>query len=100
VAACAVLLPVTALSSAADITPGAAIDVSASPIVVNAGPGDQADSHVAGSLISYTDYSGPTPQIRYHDLASASDAGIPNGGNFDVRSAIRRRTIVYTHIGA
>jgi hypothetical protein len=68
------------------------------PITVNNGPGDQVDPHVSGTLVSYTDFTGPTPQIRYHDLATNSDAAIPNNGAFDIVSDVSGTTIVYTHV--
>jgi hypothetical protein len=93
-----VALALPAAASAADMTPVGTVDVSGSVVAVNNGPGDQLDSHVSGNLVSYTDFSGTNPVIRYHDLAADTDNAIPGGSDFDVVSAIRGSTIVYTDV--
>ncbi|MCP3105156.1 hypothetical protein LZ198_40440 [Myxococcus sp. K15C18031901] len=85
------LLP--ALSPAAD-----APSLSGALQVVNAGPGDQTDPHVSGSLVAYTNESGGTSEIRYHDLTTGEDAAIPNGGAFDFVSDVSGGTVVFTRV--
>jgi len=85
------LLP--ALSSAA-----AAPSLAGTLQVVNSSPGDQTDPHVSGSLVAYTNESGGSSEIRYHDLTTGADAAIPNGGAFDFVSDVSGGTVVFTRV--
>src|SRR4051812_47288588 len=50
---------------------------------VNAGPGDQSDPHISGSLVTYTSLVNGTAGIRYHDLATGTDTAIPSAASLD-----------------
>ncbi|WP_236068846.1 TolB family protein [Citreicoccus inhibens] len=68
--------------------------------VVNDGPGDQTDPHVSGGWVAYTSESRGTSEIRYHDLSSGMDEGIPNNGAFDFVSDISGSTVVFTRVNS
>lgn len=63
---------------------------------VNDGPGDQTDPHVSGDFVAYTSNENSANRIRYHNLATAADAVIPNIGEEDFLSDISGNTIVFT----
>lgn len=65
---------------------------------VNDGPGDQTDPHISGALVSYTSNADGTNRIRYHDLAAATDAVVPNSGEDDFLSDISGSKIVFTRV--
>lgn len=67
---------------------------------VNDGPGDQTDPHISGALVSYTSNADGTNRIRYHDLAAATDAVVPNSGEDDFLSDISGSKIVLTRLSA
>ena len=88
-----------ARAATTDITPPPAVSPpGATPFVVNAGPGNQADPHISGSLVSYSDDITGSSQIRYHDVVTGADSLVDSGGAFDVLSDIDGTNIVYTHI--
>ena len=67
--------------------------------VVNNGPGDQTNPHVSGNLVTYTDTAtvpGSTV-IRYYDIATGSDAMVPNNtpGSQDYLSDVNGSRIVF-----
>jgi hypothetical protein len=69
---------------------------------VNAGPGNQIDPHISGSLVTYTSEVGETTdtEIRYHDLATGTDAAVPAGPeSVDFLSDVSGSTIVFTRAG-
>lgn len=68
--------------------------------VVNAGPGDQTDPHVSGSLVAYTSEVGGGSEIRHHDLATGRDAPVPSSGSYDFVSDISGGTVVFTRVTA
>jgi Tol biopolymer transport system component len=65
---------------------------------VNDGPGDQSDPHISGALVSYSSNADGTNRIRYHDLATGTDAVVPNSGEADLLSGISGSKIVFTHV--
>jgi Tol biopolymer transport system component len=67
---------------------------------VNDGPGDQTDPHVSGDVVAYTSSVAGEVEIRYHNLRTGADAGIPNNGGADFNPDISGSTIVYTHLAA
>lgn len=67
--------------------------------VVNAGPGDQSDPHVSGSLVAYTSVEDGRSLIRYHELVTGSDASIPNHGTTDLLSDVSGSVVVFTRVG-
>jgi Tol biopolymer transport system component len=69
-----------------------------STVTVNNGPGDQSDPHLSGSLVTYTSALSGDSEIRYHDLADATDAAIPTNGGLDFLPDVSGTTVVYTHL--
>jgi len=75
------------------VSPGASL------VTVNAGPGNQTDPHINGTLIAYTSSVTGVTQIRYFDLATRLDSGIPTTGtSYDFLSAVGGALIVFTRI--
>lgn len=64
---------------------------------VNNGSGDQTDPHVNGDWATYTDNSTGSYQVRYHNLDTGQDTGVPANGGQDLLSGISGTTIVYMH---
>ena len=99
VAAAALLAAVSVLAAPmparADTPPSGT--VSGFVTTVNNGPGDQTDPHVSGDLVSYTDNSTGSYQVRYHDLLSGADNLVPSNGGQDLLSGVAGTTIVYMH---
>jgi len=87
------LLPPLALASTPELR-----TLTGTHHVVAGGPGDQTDPHVSGPLVAYTSESRGTSEIRYHDLRTAVDVAIPNGGAFDFVSDVADGTIVFTRV--
>jgi len=71
-----------------------------STTTVNNGPGDQSDPHLSGSLVTYTSALSGDSEIRYHDLADATDTAIPTNGGLDFLSDVSGSTAVYTHLSS
>ncbi len=65
---------------------------------VNAGPGDQLDPHVSGGLVTYTNESPDSSEIRYHNLATGEDQAVPNGGAFDFSGDVSGDMLVFTRL--
>ncbi|MBF5044224.1 hypothetical protein FGE12_17635 [Aggregicoccus sp. 17bor-14] len=70
------------------------------PVVVNAGPGDQKEPHVSGDTVAYSSELNGVGEIRVFDLSTHVDAAIPNGGAFDFLSDVSGDSVVFTRIGA
>ena len=70
--------------------------------VVNNGPGNQTDPHVSGDRVSYTsELVGTTnTEIRFHNLATGSDAAVPGSPIQDFLSDVSGNTIVFTRVTA
>ena len=67
--------------------------------VINDGPGDQRDAHVSGNLVSYANLGGGASDVRYYNLITGTDTGIPQVEvSLDWHSDIDDTNIVYTHI--
>jgi hypothetical protein len=66
--------------------------------VVASGPGDQTDPRISGSIVSYTRDDNGAITIRYHNLATGTDQGIPNIGEVDFLSDISGTKIVFDRI--
>jgi hypothetical protein len=67
--------------------PATALVLAPEPILVEGGAGSQTEPHVSGSLVSFTNASHTTSEIRYRDVAGTSpSAGIdnssPTGGTY------------------
>lgn len=95
VAALAAAPPVLAadVASPPPVTPAVAIEL------LHGGLGNQTDPHISGTLVSYTNRSSSSfSEIRYADVATGSNAAIPNDGGtyFDTISDIHGSTIVFT----
>ena len=71
-----------------------------STVTVNNGPGDQSDPHLSGSLVTYTSAVSGDSEVRYHDLADATDTAIPTNGGLDFLPDVSGSTIVYTHLSS
>jgi hypothetical protein len=64
---------------------------------VNSSPGSQYDSHISGSIVSYTDQAANPDQIRYFDLSTSLDSAIPTGTDSeDFLSQVDGSRIVFT----
>jgi Tol biopolymer transport system component len=87
------LLPALAV---AQMTVGAPLR--GKPQVVNDGPGHQTNPRVSGARVTYTHQDGSGSQIRYHDLLTGEDRGIPYEGGFDVVSDVFGDSVVFTRI--
>ena len=71
--------------------------LSGTSITINNGPGDATQPHVSGDWVSYTDDATGLLVVHYYNLATGTDAGIPNNGGNDSLSAISGTNVVYTH---
>src|SRR4051812_12163626 len=65
---------------------------------VNAGPGDQNDPHISGSLVTYTSSVNGNSEIRYHDLSTGTDTAIPSAASLDFLSDVSGSTAVITRL--
>lgn len=66
------------------ITPvsGGLIDpITSEPVNINTLPGHQADPHVSGNLVSYTDFSLTAGSIVYYNFLTGGTTPIPNAAN-------------------
>ncbi len=66
--------------------------------IINNGPGHQTDPHVSGSRVAYTHQDEFGSQIRYHEMLTGEDRGIPNDGGFDFVADISGDTVVFSRI--
>jgi Tol biopolymer transport system component len=66
-------------------------------ITINNGPGDATQPQVSGNYVSYTDDATGLLAVHYYNLATSTDASIPNNGGNDSLSGISGTTIAYTH---
>ena len=94
-----------ALLAAALLLPGrAAAQVTIKPapsgttVAVNNGPGDHTDPHVSGNLVSYSFSDGTNFNVRYHDLVTNADNGVPNSGTYDFLADVSGSTIAFTRV--
>src|ERR1700674_4337549 len=90
-------LPAT-LAAQSPVTPTVAPTPPGKFIVVNNGPGDQSDPHVSGDLVCYTNQViGGLATIHYFNLATQTDATVPNDGTaLDFLCDVRGSTITFT----
>ncbi|HBG05571.1 MAG: hypothetical protein A2075_07555 [Geobacteraceae bacterium GWC2_58_44] len=66
---------------------------------VNAGAGNQTDPHVDGNLVAYTSSLNGTTQIRYFNLATNTDAGIPTTGtSLDFLSDVSGKIVAFSQV--
>jgi len=66
---------------------------------INDGPGDQADVHVSGDLVTYYSAETGSSYIRYYDFLTGTDVSIPQEAiSSDFLTAINGTKIVYTHV--
>jgi len=86
-------LPATALG-ADQPTP---VPVAGTTELIHGGTGNQTDPHISGSLVSYTNIT-TSREIRYHDLDTAANSAIPNGGHQDSLSDVSGTTIVFGRV--
>jgi hypothetical protein len=82
------------------VTPNVQPPPTGTTTVVNNGPGDHSDPHVSGNLVSYSNSDGTNFTMRYHDLSTASDNGVPNSGTFDFLSDVKGNVIAFTRVSA
>jgi parallel beta-helix repeat protein len=84
---------------ASAITPVVGTLPAAVSTTINNGPGNQADPHIDGDLVSYTSAENGVSQIRYYNFTTALDQGIPTiGGSLDFLSDVSGSMIVFTRI--
>jgi len=96
--AAALLLLAGRASAQTYVTPTVAPTPPGTLIVVNNGFGDHSDPHVSSDLVSYSNSDGTNFTIRYFNLATGVDAGIPNSGAppFDFLADARGSVIAFT----
>jgi hypothetical protein len=58
------------------VTPSESGNVAGAPILINTSPGNQTDPHVSGDVAAYTDESGGSGVIRYHDFLTMAPGSI------------------------
>ena len=81
------------------VTPPAPIIVTATPVVVNNGSGNQVDPHVDGNLVAYTNAANGVSTIRYFNFSNDVDLGIPGvSGALDFLPDVSGATVVFTRI--
>lgn len=66
-------------------------------VTINDGPGDATQPQVSGDWVSYTGDATGLLAVHYYNLATGTDAAIPNNGGNDSLSGISGTNIVYTH---
>ncbi len=82
---------------------GASAQTPVTPVMtvttVNAGPGNQTDPHISGTLVTYTSSVSDTTEIRYFDVSANTDAGIPTTGwSYDFLSDVDGTHVVFTRV--
>ena len=82
------------------VTPNVQPPITGTTTVVNNGPGDHTDPHVSGNLVTYSNSDGNNFTIRYHDLSTGSDNGVPSGGTFDFLSDVKGNVIAFTSVSS
>ncbi len=95
----ALVLFATNVAAQTTITPTMMPTPPGTLITVNNGPGDHGDPHVSGDLVSYSNLDSNFT-IRYFNLASLTDNGVPNSGTFDFLSDVSGQTIAFTRVSA
>jgi hypothetical protein len=98
---CTLALALIPAAAMADVQEGLAapIIVTATPVVVNNGSGNQVDPHVDGNLVSYTSAANGVSEIRYFNFATSVDLGIAGApGALDFISDVSGATVVFTRI--
>jgi hypothetical protein len=69
--------------------------------VNNAAGADHFDPHVSGDLVAYSNFNGTQRTIRYFNLATEVDLGVPNDGTtLDFLSDVRASVIAFTRADA
>ncbi len=98
----AALLLASRASAQTYVTPTVAPTPPGQLIVVNNGPAKDADDlHVSGDLVSYSYSDSTNFTVRYFNLATRVDAGVPNNGTFfDFLADVRGSVIVFTHVSS
>ena len=77
------------------VVPFTGVPPALTPVVINAGPGDQYDPHVSGDWAAYTSDT----SIRYYRFSTAVDAEIPIGSSArDLLSDISGGRIVFSRV--
>jgi hypothetical protein len=80
------------------VTPNVQPPPTGTATVVNNGPGDHSDPHISGTTVSYSNSDGTNFTVRYHDVVSGSDNGVPNSGTLDFLSDVNANTIAFTRV--
>ena len=97
------LTSVAATGALAGALPAGAAPVSVpalpgTSVTINASAGsDASQPQVSGDWVSYTDDATGLLAVHYYNLATGTDASIPNNGANDSLSGISGTTIAYTH---
>jgi hypothetical protein len=100
-AAAALLLMAGRASAQTYVTPNVAPTPPGKLIVVNNATGaTHDDPHVSGDLVSYSNSDGTNFTIRYFNLATGVDAGVPNNGTLDFLSDVRGSVIVFARLSS
>lgn len=83
---------------AADVTPATPIAPTVSEVAINNGANDQRDTHISGTLVTYTDDTDYA--IHYHNFASGQGGTVPKpAGTYDQLSEVNGSTIVFSRTG-
>jgi uncharacterized repeat protein (TIGR01451 family) len=71
-------------------------------IIVNNSPGNSAGAHVSGDLVCYTTVSSTSVTIHYFNLATQTDAVVPQpaSGSQDLQCDVRGPTIAFIRVGS
>lgn len=87
------LAPALALA----VTPSDGGPISLSPVVINAGPGNQTDPHVSGDLAAYTTNESGALAIHYYRFSSGVDRAVPSvEGAVDQLSDVSGTRVVFS----
>jgi Tol biopolymer transport system component len=93
---CAIALPLPGDIYAQDPWP----QVGGTPTTINDGSGNQRDTRISGTLVTYYSVVGGTSEVRYHDLLTGVDLAIPTEGALDFQPDVDGSRLVYTHVAS
>ena len=91
------MLPLAAGATAVVVGP----PLTGTTTVVNNGPGDHSDPHVSGNVCAYSTNLNGAFTVRYHDISTGSDNGIPNDGTtMDFLSDVSGNAVAFTRVSS
>lgn len=95
----ALVLLSASVAQAADVTPPAPITPMATEVTINNDATSQRDTHISGTLVSYTDDA--NYDIHYYNFATGQGGSVPKpAGAYDSLSDVNGNIIALTRLGS